>query len=279
MNHFVNLSPPTCGVYMVGAGPGNPDLLTVRAAYLLQTADVILFADSLIPPEILQGIRPDAEVIPTADKTLEEIVPFMIERVQSGQSVIRLHSGDPSLYSTLYEQMELLSSAQIPVEVVPGISAFQAAAAHLKIELTIPYQVQTIILSRYSGRAGVPDTEELSTLASHQSSLCLYLSATHVEQAQQALLQHYPPDTPVAICFRISWPDEQIWLVPLHEMSETTIQQNLTRTVLYLVSPVLRSLMTMDGKNTEPERIRSRLYHPNHYHLYRRQKPSHPLPG
>jgi precorrin-4/cobalt-precorrin-4 C11-methyltransferase len=252
------LAPVDPGVYIVGAGPGDPELLTVKAHKLLAVGDVILFADSLVPEQILDLCRKDAEVIRTANQTLEEIVPIMIERVRSHKSVIRLHSGDPTLYSAIHEQMHLLAEANIPFEVIPGISAFQAAAAKLKIELTVPGLVQTIILTRISGRTSVPVTEELATLAAHQASLCLYLSALHVEDAQAKLLQHYPEDTPVAICFRIGWPDEKIRVVPLNQMADCTHQEQLTRTTLYVISPAI-----------EGATGRSRLYHPEHNHLFR----------
>jgi precorrin-4/cobalt-precorrin-4 C11-methyltransferase len=191
-----------------------------------------------VPKEILQDVRPDAEIVRTGNKTLEEIVPLMIERVRSQKSVVRLHSGDLSLYSAIHEQMQALAEAEIPFEVIPGISAFQAAAAKLGVELTVPGLVQTIILTRISGRASaVPESEELASLAAHQASLCLYLSARHIEDAQAKLLEHYPADTPVAVCFRIGWPDEQIWLVPLEEMAAVTQEENLIRTTLYLISP------------------------------------------
>ena len=205
VNNYPN--PLDTAVYIVGAGPGDPDLLTVRAQKLLARADVILFADSLIPEQILAVCRPDAEIIKTANRTLEEILPLMIDAVVAHKSVVRLHSGDPSLYSAIHEQMQLLAAANIPFEVIPGISAFQAAAAKLKIELTVPGLVQTIILTRISGRTYVPAREELASLAAHQASLCLYLSVHHITEAQTRLLEHYDPDTPVAICYRLGWPE------------------------------------------------------------------------
>ena len=249
-------------LHIVGAGPGDPDLLTVKAQKLLAQADVILYADSLIPPQILQGVRDDAELIPTADKTLEEILPIMIDRVRSGRSVVRLHSGDPSLYSAVHEQMQALIEANIDFEVVPGISAYQAAAAKLRLELTVPGLVQTLILTRTSGRSEVPATEELASLAAHQASLCLYLSARHVEVAQAKLMQHYPAEMPVAICFRVGWEDERICLVRLDEMAATTNRENLIRTTLYIISPALAAMGEEQG--------RSRLYSPAHAHLFRR---------
>lgn len=253
-------------VYIVGAGPGDPDLLTIRAQKLLASADVILYADSLVPKQVLEMVRPDAEVIPTANKTLEDILPLMIGRVRDGKSVVRLHSGDPSLYSAIHEQMRELAEAGIPFEVVPGISAFQAAAAKLSVELTVPELVQTIILTRISGRTQVPETEELESLAAHKASLCLYLSARHVEQAQEKLLEHYDPNTPTAICYRVGWPDEQIQVVPLSQMAQVTREEDLIRTTLYIISPAL------EGREIgfpNSEEVRSRLYNPSHTHLFR----------
>lgn len=260
-------------VYVVGAGPGDPELLTVKAQRLLAQADTILFADSLVPKQILQIVRPDAEIIRTASKTLEEILPLMIERVRSQHSVVRLHSGDPSLYGAVHEQMQALAEANIPFEVIPGISAFQAAAAKLQVELTVPGLVQTIILTRISGRTEVPEREELASLAAHQASLCLYLSARHIEAAQAALMQHYPAETPVAICFRVGWHDEKIWLVPLHQLAKASQEENLIRTTLYIISPALAQEATLtNALPGEPTTVRSRLYHPEHSHLFRSGK-------
>lgn len=261
-------------VYIVGAGPGDPDLLTVKAHRLLAQADVILFADSLVPEQMLQSIRSDAEVIRTAHKTLEEILPIMVARVQAGKSVVRLHSGDPCLYGAVQEQMQALLEAEIPFEVIPGISAFQAAAAKLRVELTVPGVVQSIILTRISGRTQVPEAEELTTLAAHQASLCLYLSARHVEDAQQRLMQHYSANTPVAICFRIGWQDEKILLVPLFQMADVTQAENLTRTTMYIISAALAATtvpkaIAGDNCSTAISQARSRLYSPDHNHLFR----------
>ena len=251
-------------LYIIGVGPGDPDLLTVKGQRIIAEADVILYADSLIPDRILQDARPDAEIIKTSDQTLSEIVSVMVDRVRSGLVVARLHSGDLTLYSAIAEQIHALKAANIPLELVPGIGAFQAAAAKLQVELTVPEVVQTIILTRPTGRASaVPPAEELASLAAHLSSLCLYLAARHVETAQTQLLAHYPPDTSVAICFRVGWPDEQIWVVPLAEMAMVTARENLVRTTMYIISPALAQLDS-SGSVT-----RSRLYHPEHQHLFR----------
>ncbi len=251
-------------VYIVGAGPGDPDLLTIKAKKILDQADVILYANSLVPKQVLKDVRSDAELIPTGSKTLEDIIPLMIERVRENKSVVRLHSGDLTLYSAIHEQMQALAEAQIPVELVPGIGAFQDAAAKLGVELTVPGLVQSIILTRISGRASsVPEAEELDSLASHKASLALYLAARHVESAQEKLLKHYPADTPVAICYRLGWEDEKIRVVPLDEMAKISREEDLIRTTMYLVSPALA------GKQVE---ARSQLYHPQHSHLFRQGK-------
>jgi precorrin-4/cobalt-precorrin-4 C11-methyltransferase len=249
-------------VHIIGSGPGDPELLTVKAQRLISQADWILYADSLVPKQILAGAKSTAQVIHTGNKTLEEIVPMMVTAVQAGQSVVRLHSGDLSLYSALHEQIQALLAAAIPVEVVPGISAFQAAAARLQIELTVPELVQTIILTRISGRTQVPVAEELASLAAHHASLCLYLSARHVAAAQAQLLAHYPSETLVAVCSKLGWPDEQIWVIPLPEMADLTASENLVRNTLYLISPALAA-------HQQTSTARSRLYHPSHAHLFR----------
>jgi precorrin-4/cobalt-precorrin-4 C11-methyltransferase len=252
-------------VYIVGAGPGDPDLLTVKAQKILARADVILYADSLVPKQILHEVRPDAEIIGTANKTLEEILPVAIARVKEGRSVVRLHSGDPTLYGAISEQMQILAEAGIDFEIVPGISAFQDAAAKLKVELTVPGLVQTIILTRVSGRAtGVPPKEELGSLAAHGASLCLYLSARHIEESQERLLEFYPADLPVAICYRLGWPDEKILVVPLEKVAAVTQEEGLIRTTLYVISPALAEGVEKGG--------RSGLYNPGHSHLFRSKK-------
>lgn len=262
LNHNLSLKP---AVYIIGAGPGDPDLLTIKAYKILTQADVILYANSLVPQQILQDVKPSVKLIPTSNKTLEEITPLMIESVKNNLIVVRLHSGDLTLYSAIYEQIQRLKEAQIPFELIPGISAFQDAAAKLATELTIPNLVQTIILTRISGEASsVPDRETLSKLASHQASLCLYLSARHVEKAQAELLLHYPADTPVAICYRLGWEDEKILVVSLAEMATVTHEYDLFRTTLYLITPALK--LTAGNQD---QTIRSQLYHPNYAHLFR----------
>ncbi|MBE9030202.1 precorrin-4 C(11)-methyltransferase [filamentous cyanobacterium LEGE 11480] len=229
-------------IHFIGAGPGDPDLITVKGARLLKQADVVVYADSLIPIDLINHyVKPKTEIIPTADKSLAQILEILVDRAQSGKTVIRLHDGDPCLYGAIQEQMNGLLAAGIDFEIIPGVSAYQLAAAKLRVELTQPQQIQSIILTRVSGRTQVPATEELETMAAHQASLCLYLSARHVQKAQTKLLKHYPADTPVAICFRVGWKDERILVVPLTAMASTTDRENLIRTTMYVVSPALKA--------------------------------------
>ncbi|MCP9798967.1 precorrin-4 C(11)-methyltransferase [Cyanobium sp. Lug-B] len=249
----------TATVQIVGAGPGAPDLLTLRAARAIEAAQVLVWTDSLVNPQIAALAPPDCESVRTSTLTLEEVMAVVLERARAGQRVVRLHDGDPCLYGALQEQICRLADAGLAVEVVPGLSAYQATAAALGAELTIPGRVQTIVLSRAGGRTGVPERESLARLAALQASLCLYLSARHVEEVQGELLQHYPADTPVAIGYRVSWPDQWLTVVPLEAMARVSRERNLIRTTLYVVSPALR----------DAGRARSLLYSASHNHLFR----------
>ena len=221
-------------ISIVGAGPGATDLLTLRAAEHLKQAEVLVWTDSLVSPDIAALAPESCERIRTSSMTLEDVLPLLVNRAQAGKRVVRLHDGDPCLYGALSEQICGLADAGIEVEVVPGLSAYQATAAALKAELTIPGLVQTIVLSRAGGRTGVPERENLQHLASLGASLCLYLSARHVEEVQATLLQHYSAETPVAIGYRVSWPDQWLSVVPLKQMATTSRQHELIRTTLYL---------------------------------------------
>jgi precorrin-4/cobalt-precorrin-4 C11-methyltransferase len=246
-------------VQFVGAGPGATDLLTIRAARAIEAAEVLVWTDSLINPAIAALAPSGCQRIRTSTLTLEEVLAALLEQASAGRRVVRLHDGDPCLYGAIAEQICRLTDAGIGVEVIPGVSAYQAAAAALKQELTIPGLVQTIVLSRTGGRTGVPERESLERLAALGASLCLYLSARHVEEVQQELLRHYPPDTPVAIGYRVSWPDEWLAVVPLAQMAATSRERELIRTTLYIVSPALAAAGP----------ARSRLYAADHHHLFR----------
>jgi precorrin-4/cobalt-precorrin-4 C11-methyltransferase len=253
------VSPSTGKVWIVGAGPGAVDLLTVRAARSIEQAEVLIWTDSLVNPQLAALAPAGCERIRTSTLTLEELMALMLDRARAGKRVVRLHDGDTCLYSALNEQLCRLLDADVEVEVVPGLSAYQATAAALSSELTVPGVVQTIVLSRAGGRTGMPETESLARLAALRASLCLYLSARHVEEVQEALLTHYPADTPVAIGYRVSWPDQWLRVVPLREMAATSRERNLIRTTLYIVSPALAGAGA----------ARSRLYSASHNHLFR----------
>ncbi|GDX75892.1 precorrin-4 C(11)-methyltransferase [Cyanobium sp.] len=260
----MNLTPMTAAaerpfVQIVGAGPGATDLLTLRAARAIEAAEVLVWTDSLINPQIAALAREGCQKIRTSTLTLEEVLAVVVEKARAGLRVVRLHDGDPCLYGALAEQICRLADADIAVEVVPGLSAYQATASALGQELTIPGLVQTIVLSRAGGRTGVPERESLQRLAALGASLCLYLSARHVEEVQQELLLHYPPETPVAIGYRVSWPDQWLSVVPLAAMAATSRERELIRTTLYIVSPALAAT----GET------RSLLYSASHNHLFR----------
>jgi precorrin-4/cobalt-precorrin-4 C11-methyltransferase len=246
-------------VAIVGAGPGAPDLLTLRAARAIEGAEVLVWTDSLVNPQIAALAPAACERIRTSSLTLEEVMAVVVDRARAGRRVVRLHDGDPCLYGALQEQICRLADAGLEVEVVPGLSAYQATAAALGRELTIPGLVQTIVLSRAGGRTGVPERESLARLAALGASLCLYLSARHVEEVEAELLRHYPPDIPVAIGYRVSWPDQWLTVVPLSAMAATSRERGLIRTTLYVVSPALAA-----GADA-----RSRLYSAEHSHLFR----------
>ncbi len=245
-------------IAIVGAGPGALDLMTVRAQQRLKKADVLIWTDSLIPMQITTLVKDDCEKIKTSSLTLEEILLILVQKHKEGKKIVRLHDGDPCLYGAISEQICRLNDEGIEVEIIPGVSAYQATAATLGFELTIPDLTQTIILSRADGRTGKPKKESLQKLASIQSSLCLYLSARHIDEVQSILINYYHADTPVAIAHRVTWPDEWVKVVPLSEMAKTSREKKLIRTTLYIISPTLK----IGNK-------RSKLYDPKHSHLFR----------
>lgn len=248
-------------VVFIGAGPGDPDLLTLKGKRRLGQADVVIYAGSLIPEAILQHAPATATLHNSAPLTLEQVMDIMRAAVRAGKRVVRLQSGDLSLYSAIQEQMALLDEEGIEYEAIPGISAFQAAAAALKSELTIPEVVQTIILTRGAGKTTMPAGESLAALAAHRASLCIFLSARLSKEVQAQLLTAYAPDTPVAILYRVSWPDEKIIMTRLQDLHREIRQHHLTRTTLILV-----------GEAVGSRQNRSRLYDATHAHIFRRRR-------
>jgi precorrin-4 C11-methyltransferase len=245
-------------VVFVGAGPGDPDLLTLKARRALSRADVIVYAGSLVPEDVLRHTPATAVLHNSAPLTLEEVMAILIPAARAGKRVVRLHSGDTSLYSAIQEQMTRLDEAGVGYEVIPGVSSFQAAAAALKAEFTLPEVVQTVILTRAEGETPLPQGESLAELARHRATLCIFLSARLVEQVQQQLLTAYPPDTPAAILYRVSWPDEKIVLTELRHLAEEVRRNKLSRTTLIVV-----------GAAVGGRRNRSRLYDKGHGHIFR----------
>ncbi len=247
-------------VYFIGAGPGDPDLITVRGRKLIERCPVCLYAGSLVPAEVVAFAPPGARVIDTAPLHLDQIIAHMQEAHGSGKDVARVHSGDPSLYGAIAEQMRRLDELNIPYEVVPGVSSFTAAAAALKLELTPAGANQTVILTRAPGRTGLPGNESLAELARHRVGLVLFLSAAQVVAVVEALTPHYGAAAPVVVAYRVSWPDQVILRCTLATLTEAMKTAKIHLTALILVGPML-----------EPDRARdSHLYDRAYTHRFRR---------
>ena len=248
-------------VYFIGAGPGAPDLITVRGQALLRRCPVLLYAGSLVPPAMLGEARADARIIDTAPLTLDAIVAEMAAAESRGQDVARLHSGDPSLYGAIAEQMRRLDSLGIAYEIVPGVPSFAAAAAALQRELTIPELTQTVILTRTSTRASaMPAAEELQRLGTSGATLAIHLSIANLAKVVRDLLPLYGADCPAAIAYRVSWPDEILLRGTLATIRDQAKSAGLTRTALILVGRALAAEGFRD----------SALYDPAHSHVLRK---------
>ncbi|MCL4367580.1 MAG: precorrin-4 C(11)-methyltransferase [Actinobacteria bacterium] len=251
-------------VYFIGAGPGALDLMTVRAQRIIQSADLILYADSLVNEEVGTLAKPGAEVVGSSGLTLDEIVSRMVEAARVGRVVARVHSGDPSIYGAIREQMVALAAAGIRYAVVPGVSSLFGAAAELGVELTVPEVSQTIIITRAEGRTPVPDTQRLRDLASHRATLAIYLSAGMIERVVAELRDGgYPEETPVAVVYRATWPDQRILRGTISDIAATVRAAGITRQALILVGEALRPIE--EGEPTAA----SLLYDPSFGHGYR----------
>jgi len=227
-------------VYFVGAGAGDPGLLTLKGRDLIAAADVIVYAGSLVNPATLAHAKPEAERLSSAGMKLDEQVAVMQTAVSQQKTVVRLHTGDPSIYGAIFEQMRRLREANVPYEIVPGVSSGLAAAAALGIEYTLPGDTQTVIFTRQSGRTPVPDRENLRSLAAHRSSLVIFLSAGMVDTVVDELYAAgYTPETPVAVAFRVSWPDERILRGTLGDIGQQVHDAEITHHALIVVSPAL----------------------------------------
>lgn len=232
-------------VHFVGAGCGAVDLITVRGARLLQEADVVIYAGSLVNPELLKDCKPDCAIYNSAKMTLEETTAVILQAEQMEKTTVRLHTGDSSIYGAVREQFEELEKASVPYDVTPGVSAFCGAAASLKAEFTLPEQSQTVIITRMSGRTRVPERESIQSLAAHRATMTLYLSTGLTEHLQEELIAGgYPGSTPAAVVFKASWPDEKIYHCTVDTLHKTVTENGLTRTALIIVGDCLGALNT-----------------------------------
>ena len=226
-------------VLFVGAGPGDPELITVKGQKALMAADLIIYAGSLVPEALLQWTRSGAERISSAGMHLAEIAAAMEDAFQAGKRVVRLHTGDPSLYGAIFEQMAELQRRSIPYRVIPGVTAAFAAAAAMGIEYTLPEVCQTLILTRMAGRTPVPESEQLERLARHKASMAIYLSAGLAESVAETLIQHYGEKADCAIAYRVSQPEEKLILTTLDRLGATMRKEKVTRQALIIVGGVL----------------------------------------
>jgi len=247
-------------VHFIGAGPGAPDLITVRGLKLIQSCPVCLYAGSLVPTEIVEAAPDGADVIDTAPMTLDEIISRMEKAQADGQDVARVHSGDPAIYGAIAEQMRRLDDLNISYDVTPGVPAFAAAAALLKKELTLPEISQTVIVTRTDGKASpMPKGEDLATLGASGATLAIHLSVRNLAKIVRELSPHYGEDCPVCVVYRASWPDEKVISGTLSNIREKVRSEKITRTALILVGHVLNDETFSDSK----------LYHADHRHILR----------
>lgn len=246
-------------IEIVGAGPGDPELISIRGRRMLEKADLILYAGSLVPKELTYCAKPGATVRSSADMNLEEQFALMKEFYDKGKFVVRLHTGDPCIYGAIQEQMAFFDQYDMSYHITPGISSFQAAAAALQSQFTIPEKVQTIILTRGEGRTPMPEKEQLHKLAASRSTMCIYLSAGIVDKVQEELLQHYAPTTPVAACYKLTWKDERIYRGELKDLAKIVKDNHLTLTTLLVVGDAIDNREGL-----------SRLYADEFKHLFRK---------
>ena len=226
-------------IYFLGAGPGDPDLMTIKAADILRKADLIIYAGSLVNPAVLALAKPDAEIKDSAKMELGEIVGLMEKYAKEGRLVARVHTGEPSLYGAIAEQMAELDRAGVDYEVVPGVSSAFAAAAALKCELTLPEVNQTVIFTRLEGRTGVPKKESLSSLAQHQTTMVIFLSVKEIEKVVEELLTGYPKETPAAVVYKASWPQEKVVRGTLADIADKVKAEGITKTALIFVGEAI----------------------------------------
>jgi precorrin-4/cobalt-precorrin-4 C11-methyltransferase len=246
-------------IYFIGAGPGAVDLITVRGQNLLAKADLIIYAGSLVNPELLKLAKKDCQTVNSALLTLEQVTAAMLEADRQEKIVVRLHTGDPSLYGAIREQMDRLDAHGLEYEVIPGVSSFCAAAAALKAEYTLPDVSQSVIITRMEGRTPVPPQEEIALLASHQATMVVFLSTGMLDKLTERLLAGgYRENTPAAIVYKASWDDQQVWRCTVNTLAETAREHHIQKTALIVVGDFL-------GTDYQ----RSKLYDPSFTHSFR----------
>jgi precorrin-4/cobalt-precorrin-4 C11-methyltransferase len=260
-------------VYFIGGGPGDPELLTLKAKRLIESADVVIYADSLVHPSIVELASDDAEVYGSKDMDLDEIMQVTLAAADEGKSVARIQSGDPSVYGAMLEQMRVLEAAGVDYEIIPGVSAAFAAAAKLKAELTIPDVAQTIIMTRAQGRIAMPPKEQLRDLAAHGCTLVIFLGITRMPRIVRDLeAAGYAKDTPVAIAYRVGWEDEQFIRGTLSDIAGKVRDAKITRQALVMVGKALDPDLRDPSLISDEEFATSHLYSGTYTHLFRRSR-------
>ncbi len=256
-------------VKFVGAGPGDPELITVKGQRALMEADLIIYAGSLVPEAVLKWAKSDTRIMNSASMHLGEIVGEMVKDQKAGKKVVRLHTGDPALYGAIFEQMELMDKEEVPYKVIPGVTAAFAASAAMGIEYTLPEITQTLIFTRMSGRTPVPEAENLASLAAHQAAMAIYLSITLIDKVADILIDAYGAESTCAVAFRVSQPEEKIYYTPLSDLVKTVKDNNINHQALIIVGRSLDA--RKDGIKLKHK---SRLYAEEFEHGYRKGKAS-----
>ncbi len=228
-------------IHFVGAGCGAADLITVRGQRLIEEADVIIYAGSLVNPALLDGRKPDSQVFNSAEMTLEEVLSVMYDTEEQGKTTVRLHTGDPCLYGAIREQMDALDLRGIPYDYTPGVSSFCGAAAALNMEYTLPNVSQSVVITRMAGRTPVPERESVRAFAAHKATMVLFLSTGLLEKTQEELISGgYEPNTPAAIVYKASWPDERTYLCTVSTLSACAKENGVKKTALIIVGDAVR---------------------------------------
>lgn len=249
-------------IYIVGAGPGAEDLITIRGVELLKKADTIIYAGSLVNPGLLKYAKEACSIHDSAKMTLEEVISVMEEDDGPDKIIVRLHTGDPCIYGAIREQMDILDSKGIQYEYVPGVSSFIGAASALKAEYTLPNVSQTVILTRMAGRTPVPEKEEIESLAAHQATMIIFLTSTMLKELSRRLIDGgYSPDTPAAIVYKATWPDQKVIRTTVENIAVEAEKEGINKMALICVGNFL-------GNDYD----RSKLYHPEFTHLFREGK-------